>query len=131
MSEELVRILVSDLGGEIKEFGRLPDGSGFATSSFPLPKDHWLFKEEFNVPPMPFRLGTEAGVVLNRNRQMWADAIRQAGKYAIRASTINGKEMDFDPDAMLQNFVVGMLGYWTPDGFSSDEWANPPQREVI
>lgn len=30
-----------------------------------------------------------------------------------------------DPDALLQNLVVGFLGYWTNDGLSSDEWANP------
>ena len=43
-------------------------------------------------------------------------ALRAAGRYACRASTMNGKEMDFDPDAMLQNLVVGLLGEWTDDG---------------
>ena len=40
---------------------------------------------------------------------------------------MNGKEMDFDPGALLQNLVVGMLGYWTENGLSSDEWANPKE----
>lgn len=30
----------------------LPDGSGFGTMSFPLPKDHWIYKErEFDILP--------------------------------------------------------------------------------
>ena len=32
---------------------------------------------------------------------------------------------DFDPDAMVQNFVVGMLGYHTSDALTNDEWALP------
>lgn len=87
----------------------LPDGSGFFTASFPLPKDHWLYKEGHNEPPMPFRMGTD-----HPHREAWADAITKAAKHAIRASTMNGKIVDFDPDAMVQNFVIGMLGYWAP-----------------
>jgi hypothetical protein len=98
-------------------------------------------------PPMPFRMGAnwrlavgmieappEASVEEIKSiaangrllpRELMADMIRIAGRYAIRASTMKGADMDFDPDAMLQNLVVGMLGYWTDDGFTSDEWANP------
>ena len=57
----------------------------------------------------------------------FAEKIRKAGKHAVRCATMRGKEMNFDPDALLQNLVVGMLGYWTEDGLSSDEWANPPR----
>lgn len=89
----------------------LPDGSSFAMASFPLPKDHWLYKEGFNEPPMPFRIGTTS-----RFREELATQITAAARYAVRASTMNGKIEDFDPDAMVQNFIVGMLGYWTPDG---------------
>lgn len=118
MSEEIVKKLAEDLGGKIEEMQRLPDGSGFATISMPLPKDHWLTKPGFNEPPMPFRMGTLDAPVLNMDRHMWAEKIREAGKYAIRASTMNGKVDDYDPDAMLQNLVVGMLGYHTDDGLS-------------
>jgi hypothetical protein len=38
---------------------------------------------------------------------------------------MHGQEMDFDPDALCQNLVVGLLGYHTPDGLTSDTWANP------
>ena len=51
--------------------------------------------------------------------------IREAARYAVKGATMNGEAMDFDPDAMVQNFIVGMLGYHTPDALSDDEWANP------
>ena len=88
--------------------------------SMPLPTGHWLTAQGYDVPPMPMRMGTS-----DPGRAIKADQIRAAAKYAIRASTNNGQEIDFDPDAMVQNFVVGLLGYWTPDGLSSDPSANP------
>lgn len=101
----------------------LPDGSGFAVASLAMPRDHWLTREGFNVPPMPWRTGDGTA------RGQLAEEIRVAARYAIRAATMNGKESDFDPDAMVQNFVVGMLGYWTEDGYSFDARANPPASE--
>jgi hypothetical protein len=124
MSEELVRKLAKDLGGEIKEMGRLPDGSGFAMMSMPLPKTHWLYKDDgFEAPPMPMRMGTD-----DPGRPDWEAKLRAAGRYAVRSATMNGKEMDFDPDALVQNLITGFLGYYTPDGLSTqDDWANPEQ----
>lgn len=120
---DIINQLAADIGGKIEEVGGpLPDGSGFAVMSMPLPEDHWLTKEGHNEPPMPFRLGTEEdGTNLwpkIRTRQEAAEMIRAAARYAVRASTMNGAEADFDPDAMVQNFVTGMLGYWTPNGLS-------------
>ena len=115
--------LVKDLNGKIEEVGALPDGSGFALMSMPLPKDHWLTKEGFNIPPMPLRMGTD-----NPNRKKWEEMLRVAGQYAVRCATMNGKEDDFDPDALIQNLITGFLGYYTPDGLSSDTWANPKRE---
>ena len=100
----------------------MPDGSGFATMSIPLPKDHWLTADPdgFNVPPMPLRMGTT-----NPGRKILAGQIEAAARYAVRASMMNGKDTDFDPDALVQNMIVGLLGYWTESGLSADEWANP------
>jgi hypothetical protein len=112
--------MANSIGGKIEEAALLPDGSGFAVMSMPLPANHWLTVDGWNVPPMPFRMGTD-----NPDRREWVEKIRAAARYAVRASTMNGKEEDFDPDAMVQNMVIGMLGYYTPDGLSSDEWANP------
>jgi hypothetical protein len=91
---------------------RLPDGSGAFVASWPLPKTHWLYAEGPNEPPMPMRVG------LGAKRNELADQIKAAARHAIRASTMNGKETDFDPDAMVQNMVIGLLGYWTEDGRS-------------
>lgn len=92
---------------------QLPDGSGFFTASYPLPRDHWLYAEDYNEPPMPLCTG------VGPERSALAEQVTAAARYAIRASTMNGKVQDFDPDAMVQNFIVGLLGYWTEDGKSS------------
>lgn len=77
-------------------------------------------------PPMPMRMGTDHPRHREVVQQIW-----EAGRYAVRCATMNGKEMDFDPDALVQNLVVGLLGYHTPDGLTDDERANPnpvPER---
>lgn len=90
----------------------LPDGSAAFVAAWPLPKTHWIYAEGDNVPPMPMRTGTSRA----RERTVMAAHIKDAARYAIRASTMNGKETDFDPDAMVQNMIVGLLGYWTENG---------------
>ena len=86
----------------------LPDGSAFFTASYPLPKDHWLYKERqegwdherdcFPDRPMP--------VFTHEYREQ----VIVAARYAIRAATRCGKDSDFDPDALVQNLVVALLG---------------------
>jgi len=100
----------------------LPDGSGFATMSMPLPKDHWqlINPNEPNIPPMPFRMGMNYPL-----RKKYEEALQVAGMYAVRCATMNGKIIDFDPDALLQALIVGFLGYWSEDGLSSDTMDNP------
>lgn len=98
---------------------RIVDAAGevvhaFGTASLSLPKDHWVYQSNMR-PPMPLRMG--AGPA----REAMNEKVREAAKYAIRASTMNGKEDDFDPDAMVQNFIVGLLGYHTKDGLDSDD----------
>ena len=84
----------------------LPDGSGFGTMSFPLPKDHWIYKEreyedgaiEPNDLPVP--------ILTHSFRRQVIAAIR----YAVRSATNCGKEDDFDPDALVQNAVYALCG---------------------
>lgn len=122
MSIKHVEEIAKAVGGTITEVGALPDGSGFAMMSMPLPKDHWSTRqsEHHEPPPMPFRMGTD-----DPGRELWVEKIKAAGRYAYRAATMQGREPDLDPDALIQNFVVGMIGYYTPDGLSGDEWENP------
>lgn len=125
---EPVQEIARTVGGTIQECAALPDGSGFATMSFPLPKDHWIYADEgtYEAPPMPFQVGVGGRLMLTLTREEFAEALRAAGRYAVRAATMKGKEMDFDPDALVQNLIVGALGYCTPTGLSEDAWANPP-----
>lgn len=118
------------IGGVVEEVGALPDGSGFALIMVPLPKNHWMYGDltterqgdwgSFEPPPMPMRIGKD-----DPRRKELTEMLIKAGRYAVRSATMQGQVIDFDPDALIQNLVVGMLGYHTPDGLSSDEWANP------
>jgi hypothetical protein len=111
---------IEQAGGTLDWAILLPDGSGAATASFPLPKDHWIYAGNTRSP-MPFRMGKD-----DPRRADWENRIREAGKYAVRGATMSGRDNDFDPDALIQNLIVGMLGYNTPDGLSEiDDWANP------
>ena len=48
---------IEAMGGKVLEVGGpLPDGSGFAVASMPLPKDHWLTADGFDEPPAPMRI---------------------------------------------------------------------------
>jgi hypothetical protein len=112
-----IKNIAKAAGGKVEDLTwPLPDGSGFVIMSTPLPKDHWLTKEGYNVPPMPFKKGTD-----DPERKELIEKIKEAARYAIRSATDNGKIADFDPDAMVQNFIIGMLGYNTPDALSSIE----------
>jgi hypothetical protein len=155
---EAVQEIAAATGGTIKEVMDFGDGDGGAILSIPLRKDHWIYQKDdtpagfkSNVPPMPFRMGASSGsehysglqvilryppksmpggpIVMEITREQFAHAIRAAGKYAVRCATMNGSEMDFDPDAMLQNLVVGFLGYWTETGLTGDandsKWCDP------
>lgn len=84
----------------------LPDGSAFGVMSFPLPKDHWLYADrEYREGEVePIELGPP---ILTREVEHY---VRSAIKYAIRASTDCGKDMDFDPDAMVLNAVYALCG---------------------
>lgn len=123
-SSHPVQQLADAVGGTLEHVERLPDGSGAAVLSMPLPANHWLTQPGHNVPPMKFRMGTG-----NPSRKGWEADIREAGRYAVRCATMNGTEDDFDPDALVQNLVVGMIGYFTPDGLSKDPDSNPPARQ--
>jgi hypothetical protein len=124
MSIEQVQQIADAVGGKIESTGGLPDGSGFATMSMPLPKTHWIYQkgpDGYSMPPpMPFRMGGD-----HHLRLQMSDKIREAAKYAVRGATMHGQENDFDPDALLQNLIVGLFGYHTADGLSGESWGNP------
>lgn len=107
----------------------LPDNRGYHVLAKPVPSGHWLTYavSEKLVPPMPFRLGLYAA----DDRRVLADAIKQAGRYAIVRTLAEGNNpveqtsMEFDPDTLLDYLVVGLLGYATDTGLSADDRINP------
>lgn len=114
ISENQVRGMINLAGGTVESSGELPDGSGFMTASFPLRKDHWLYKDDGpENPPMGMRTGYDHP----RHKEL-TEKVTAAARYAIRAATRKGKDEDFDPDAMVQNMLVGLLGYHTSNGLS-------------
>ena len=96
----------------------LPDGSAFTVVSMPLGRDHWIYQPT-GAPPMPLRM--EAGP----DRERMVAAVWAASRYAVKAATMSGREPDFDPDAMAQSMVVGLIGYHTSDGLTDNAWGNP------
>lgn len=115
--------MIEGAGGEVESMTVFDDGHGVATASFPLPQSHWLYADDgsFDAPPMPMRMGTD-----DPRRKAFNDMVRAAARYAVRAATMKGTESGIDPDALVQNMVVGLLGYHTPDGLCGmDDWANP------
>lgn len=78
----------------------LPDGSGCMCISLPLPKNHWSTAPENEEPPPPIH---------NRTRENEL-RVRDAVRWAYRASTMNGADTDMDPDALVQNVQFALLG---------------------
>ena len=106
-------------GFTMSEPAILPDGSGFGTMSFPLPKDHWIYKEREYEDGAIEPNDLPAPILTHNLRQQVIAAIR----YAVRSATSCGKEDDFDPDALVQNAVYALCG---PYGSSAP---TPPVSE--
>ena len=93
-------------GFTMSEPAILPDGSGFGTMSFPLPKDHWIYKEREYEDGAIEPNDLPAPILTHSFRRQVIAAIR----YAVRGATNCGKEDDFDPDALVQNAVYALCG---------------------
>ena len=86
----------------------LPDGSAFFTASLPPPAGHWLTApdcDEWDVE-RDTRADTPAPLLTHASR----DAVIAAMRWAIRGATIRGYDMEFDPDALVQNAVYALCG---------------------
>ena len=88
------------------EITLLPDGSAFGVMSFHLPEDHWLYadREYRDGECEPIELPKP--ILTHADREIVVAAIR----YAVRGATMCGQEMDFDPDALVQNAVYALCG---------------------
>ena len=86
----------------------LNDESAFFTASFPLPKDHWIYA------PRCTEWDSKRDVIADCPSPIVPVELREqvhaALRYAIRAATICGTDMDFDPDALVQNASYALCG---------------------
>jgi len=73
----------------------LPDDSSFFVTKMPLPKDHWLYSP---------RDSSYISITLHR------DDVRNAVRLALKRVTKDGKDMDFDPDALVQEVQFLLCG---------------------
>ena len=105
-------------GGKIDGVTALPDGSGFATMSIPLPKDHWLFAP--NCQEWDSTRDTSADTPIPCVGNDKRDAITAALRWAVRGATMNGKEMDFDPDALVLNAAYALCGPCVPGAYVAE-----------
>ncbi|HEP6426943.1 TPA: hypothetical protein VDB83_001214 [Burkholderia cenocepacia] len=87
---------------------KLPDGSGFAVASLPLPNDHWLYAPRCAEwdGDRDTSADTPHPILTHEHR----DAVVAAVRYAIRGATMCGQEMDFDPDALVLNAAYALCG---------------------
>lgn len=117
---DILSELADGVGGTIHECEVLSDGSGFATMSMPLPEDHWLHEraaDGFSLPaPYPLLAGRGS-----LSRDFLEDLITPAVRYGVKAATNDGREEDFDPDALVRNVLNGTFGLWTDNGLTNDE----------
>ena len=126
--EEVAELLVDRkkliLSGMTPEDAELElGGKDVLDRLYPLmPADHWVMQAGSNVAPTPPVLrdidtiaaivtAVDAGGSLDESRAMaYRPKVRDAARFAIRAATENGTLLDFDPDAMVQNFELAMCG---------------------
>ena len=93
----------------MKDATILPDGSAFAICSLHLPADHWLYRDYVYMPNSVDPVELPSPCLTHEDRDRVVSAIR----YAIRGATMRGQEMDFDPDALVQNAVYALCGPFT------------------
>jgi hypothetical protein len=109
MQEEIDELRQALAEPEQEPVTLLPDGSAFGVMSFPLPESHWLYAER------EYRDGEYEPVELGKPilTHELRSAVVSAVRYAIRGATNCGKEMDFDPDALVKNAVYALCEPYT------------------
>jgi hypothetical protein len=70
-----------------------------------LEKDHWLYKEGTDAPPTPMYVAMGAP-----KRKKIEKDVKEAARWAIRVASKNGADHGFDPDLLVEYFVIGLLG---------------------
>jgi hypothetical protein len=59
------------------------------------------------------------------------ESVVAAVRYAVRGATMRGKEMDFDPDALVQNAVYALCGPYTTPPAAQRPWVGLTDEEAF
>jgi hypothetical protein len=86
----------------------LPDGSAIDIASFPLPADHWIYAPRCEQWDRERDTTADTPIPILDDTQR--EAVKEALRWAIRGATMNGTEMNFDPDALVLNTVYALCG---------------------
>lgn len=106
-------------GATILDCQSVPDGSGFATMALALPNDHWVYEADADgYPPRP-HYPMRAGKDSKARDYLSRILTEYGGKYAVRTTTLCGRETDIDYDALVRNVEIGLFGVYTTDGLNS------------
>lgn len=81
------------------------------TISIPYPADHWSKAPRTDEPPMLLCMGAN-----DPRRAQIEEAIKHATRYALKTAEHHGMRGDFDWDAVVQNVIIGTVGYYTETG---------------
>lgn len=98
-----------ELGATASQSVELPDGSGVAFGKFPLPREHWLYDANEYPGPDPIPMLATQTLSIEHARDL-REQIQVRLRHAIRGATLCGNDMDFDPDALVQNAVAALMG---------------------
>jgi len=90
----------------------------------PLPRNHWLYEKDIHGgcgnPPLSLRVGRDHPMAM-----LLEKPLREAARFALKATSNCGTNEDLDPDALVRNVNLGLFGYNSATGFSMESWANP------
>ena len=115
-----MRDIITSSGGTVQNVTKLTDQDGMFVASWPLPKDHWLYTESDNEPPMGMLMGTN-----DPQRAELQKHVVAAVRYAYKVNTRNGTDLDLDPDSLVNDVVIGLMGWYTPDGTNNTSDLQP------
>lgn len=97
-------------------------GYGQETTRTDLSRLHWLYavaEDGSNLPPpMGLRCGL-SNANDRRYRDVLARHVANAVRYGLKSATLNGRLRDFDPDALVENTIIGLFGHPTDDGLET------------
>lgn len=91
----------------------LPDGSAYGVIELSLPADHWIYTDwEFSSDDAVRPVEIENVSI----PEDYHENVKAAVRYALRGATGCGRDMSFDPDAVILNVLYALREKEKDDG---------------